>query len=91
MIRDLIHRNALDIQNDGHFLVLRWVPSHSKVLGNEKADAVAKDVARKGGRKTDHWSSLTHIKIELQKTRVAELVQWHQTKSQEREASVDLL
>ena len=54
MIRDLIHWNALDIQNDGHFLVLRWVPSHSKVLGNEKADVVTKDVPRKGGRKIDH-------------------------------------
>ncbi len=68
--------------------MLRWIPNHSKVPGNEKADAVAKDVTRRGGRKTDHWSSLTHIKIELQKTRAAELLRWHQTKSQEREATM---
>ena len=68
--------------------MLRWVPSHSKVPGNEKADAVAKDVTRKGDRKTDHWSSLTYIKIELQKTRAAELLRWHQAKSQEREATM---
>ena len=64
------------------------MPSHSKILGNEKADAVAKDVAHKGGRRTEHWSSLTHIKTELQKTRVAELVRWHQAKRQEREATM---
>ena len=44
-IRDLIYQNALTIRNNGHTLVLRWVPSHSKILGNEKADAVAKDAA----------------------------------------------
>ena len=87
-VRDLIHRNAHTIKNSGHTLVLRWVPSHSKILGNEKADAVAKDVAHKGGRETDHWSSLTHIKAELQKVGSAELLTWHQSKSQEREATV---
>lgn len=87
-VRDLIYQNALDIRKNGHLLVIQWVPSHLKVPGNEKADAVAKDVARKGGRNTDHWSSLTHIKVEIQKTKVAELVQWHQTKSQEREATL---
>ncbi len=87
-VRDLIYRNALNIRNNGHTLVLRWVPSHSKILGNEKADGVAKDVAHKGGRRTDHWSSLTHIKTELQKTRAAKLLRWHQAKSQEREATM---
>ena len=87
-VRDLIYRNAHEIRNGGHTLVLRWVPSHSKISGNEKADAAAKDVAYKGGRETDHWSSLTHIKAELQKTRSAELLMWHQSKSQEREATV---
>lgn len=55
---------------------LTKVSSHSKVLGNEKADARAKDVARRGGRATDYWSSLTHIKSEL---RDAELLRWHQS------------
>lgn len=87
-VRDLIYQKALNIRENGHLLVIQWVPSHSKVPGNEKADAVAKEVARKGGRKSDHWSSLTHIKIEIQKTKVAELVQWDQSKTQEKEATL---
>ena len=76
-IQDLIYQNALTIRNNGHILVLQWVPSYSKILRNEKADAVAKDAAYKGGRGTDQWSSLTLIKTELQKTRAAELLKWH--------------
>lgn len=64
--------------------MLLQVSIHSKIPGNEKADAVAKDIAYKGGLETDDWSSLTHIKADLQKIRSAELLIWHQSKSQER-------
>ena len=87
-IRALIYENAHEIKSSGHTPVLRWVPSHSKIPGNEKADASAKDIAHKGGRQTDHSSSLTFIKTELQRTRSAELLLWNQSKSQEREATV---
>ena len=87
-IRTLIYENAHEIKSSGHTLILRWVPSHSKILGNEKADVSAKDTARKRGRQTDHSSSLTFIKTELRKTKLAELVLWHQIKSQEREATL---
>ena len=85
-VRSLIYQNAHIIKNAGHNVVLRWVLGHSEVPGNEKADATAKDVAHKGGKETDHWSSLTYIKAELQKARSAEFRVWHQSKSQEREA-----
>lgn len=75
-------------KNNGQAIVLRWVPCHSKILGNEKTDTDAKDVGHKGGKRTDHWSSLTHIKTELQKTRAAELLRWHQAKSQERKGTM---
>ena len=52
-VRDLIYQNAHEIRDGGHILVLGWVPSHSKIPGNEKTDAVAKDVAQKGGRETE--------------------------------------
>lgn len=55
---------------------------------NIKADVAAKDVADKGGRETEQWGSLTHINAELQKSRSAELLAWHQFKSQERDATV---
>lgn len=34
----------------------------SKIEGNEKADLAAKEAAHRGGRETDCWSSLAHIK-----------------------------
>ena len=57
--RDLIYQNALDIRENRHFLVIQWIPSHSKVPGNKKTDAVAKNVAQKGGENIDNWSLLT--------------------------------
>ncbi len=75
------------IKNAGHTVILRWAPGHSEIPGIEKADAAAKDVAHKGGKETDHWSSPTYIKAELQKARSAELLAWHQSKGQEREAT----
>lgn len=55
---------------------------------NKKADVATKDVARRGRKITDHWSLLMHIKKKVEKTKVSELVQWHQTKSQESETTV---
>lgn len=86
-VGDLFYQNTYEIRNGGHTLVLRWVLSHSKITDNEKADAVVKEVAYKGGRETDLWSSLTHIKAEPQKTRSAELLICHQSKKEEGEAT----
>lgn len=44
-------------------------------------------MAHKRGRQIDYPSSLTFIKTELLKTKLAEIVLWHQTKSHEREAT----
>ncbi len=74
MIRAIIQENAYNIMSGGNTLVLRWVPSYSKIPENEKADASAKVVAHKWERQTDYPSSLTFIKTELQKTKLAELV-----------------
>ena len=82
-IRNLVYQNAHVIKNAGYTVVLRWVPGHSDIPGNEKAYAAAKDIAQKGGKETDRWSSLTYINAELQKARSAELLAWHQPKSQE--------
>ena len=45
-------------------------------------------MADTGGREIDQWTSLTHINAELQRSRSAELLAWHQVKSQEREATI---
>ena len=68
-------------------VVLQWVPRHSGIPENEKANAVAKNVAHKRGKKTNQWSLLIYIKAELQKARSAKLLTCHQSKSQKREAT----
>lgn len=52
-IWDLIYQNALIVRNDKQTLVLQWISHYSKILENEKADVVAKNVAYKGGRGID--------------------------------------
>lgn len=44
-----------------------------------KGTGKGKDVARRGGRATDYWSSLRHIKSELQRSRDAEPLRRHQS------------
>lgn len=87
-IRDLIYQNALNIRNNGYTLVLQWISSYSKILGKEKTNIVAKDIAYKKGRRTNYWSLLTHIKTELQNTRAGKLLRQYQAKSQERKATM---
>lgn len=86
-VRDLAYQRAKELTTNGHSVILRWIPGHSKVEGNEKADIAAKGAAERGGLETNCWSSLTHPKTELKRTRLAELSTWHQMKAQERETS----
>ena len=44
-LRNLIFQRAFNIRKNGHLLVIRWVPNHSKVPENKKADVIAKEVA----------------------------------------------
>lgn len=53
-IRNLVYQRVQTMKNAEHTIVLKWVPSHSKVLGNKKAAEATKDVAHRGGRETDH-------------------------------------
>lgn len=38
----LIFNNTLDVSKSGHILFFCWVPAHTGILGNEKADMAAK-------------------------------------------------
>lgn len=66
---------------------IRWTPSHSGLPGNERADLTAKARAETGGRLLERWSSLAYIKKNLITARSKEITKWHETKTQEREAS----
>lgn len=43
--RALVYQKAKELTSSGHSITLRWVPGHSKVEGNEKADLAAKRAA----------------------------------------------
>lgn len=76
-VRDLVYERAKELTKNGHSVTLRWIPGHSKIEGNEKADSAAKIAEDGGGKETDCWSSLTHMKTKLKRTRLAELSAWH--------------
>lgn len=74
MVQSLIYQNIHIIKNARHNVILQWVYGHSEVLGNEKADAIIKNVAYKREKVTNHLSLLIYIKAELQKAKSAKLL-----------------
>ena len=54
---------------------------------SQKGSLAAKEAAHRGGRETDCWSSLTHVKTELKRATLDELSTWHLLKAKEREDS----
>ena len=85
--RFLIYQKTVELQANGHSIAIRWVPSHSGFLENEKVDFTAKARAERGGRPLERWSSLAYIKKSLIDIRHKETTKWHETKMNEREAS----
>lgn len=66
-IQTLIYKNAYKIKSSSHGLILRWLPSYSKISENEKSDMSVKNLAQRKERLTNHMSSLTVIKTKLYK------------------------
>ena len=42
-LRSLIYQRTEKLQNNGHHTTFFWIPGHSEILGNEKADLVARN------------------------------------------------
>ena len=86
-LRGLIYEKAEKLESSGHYIAIRWIPSHSGAVGNENADLAARNKAERGGRQVERWSSLAHIRKKLTEARSQELAKWHEVKTQERDIS----
>lgn len=72
-VKDFFYQEATELVRSGHIVVFQWVPGHSKIEGNKRADLAAKEAACRGGKETDCWSSPTHVRKELKRTTHDEL------------------
>ena len=54
-----------DINEKRADIKLSWIPAHSKIKGNEKADAVAKSASKKSAK--NHQTSLGWLKMQIHK------------------------
>ena len=84
---DLIYKRIEELQNNGNHAKFFWVPSHSGILGNEKAHVAAKNRAEKGGKLTERWSSLAYVRKNVDEIRSRAIVNWHETEIRRREIS----
>lgn len=71
----------------GYPVIFQWSPGHSGLIGNEKANQSARNRAEKGGKLTERWSSLAYIKRNVYEIRSRDLMKWHETETQNREAN----
>ncbi len=86
-LRSLIYQRTEKLQSNGHHTTYFWVPGHSGIFGNEKADLAAKNRAEKGGMLTERWSSLAYIRKNVDEVRSRAVAQWHETEIRERKIS----
>ena len=81
-----IVKRAKQLQSRGSEVTIRWVPSHSKIEGNEQADKAAKEAATGGKIGTAQWSSLAYINRSITEAKKSEIWSWHRAKNEERES-----
>ena len=86
-LRNLINHKAGKLQCDGYLIAIRWIPSHSRLKGNKKADLAAKTYTQRRERQAEKWSSLAYIKKNLNGIRAKEFGKWYQTQTEKRKAS----
>lgn len=60
---------------------IRWIPGHSKVEGNERADRAAKEAAVGVKVRTAKRSSLAHIKRQVTDEKMIQIYTWHESKT----------
>ena len=84
-LRAQIVKKAKPLQTRGSKVIIQWVPSHSKVEGNKRADKVAKEAAIRG-KVTTKWSFLVYINQYIAEAKKLEILSWYRAKNKERES-----
>lgn len=82
-----IYQKAKKLVQQGHDISVRWVPGHSGVEGNEKADKATKEATIGERVRTTKCTSLTHVKRQITEKKMLHISTWHEQKTREREAS----
>ena len=72
-LRNPIYQKAAELQRNGYLVTIRWIPGHTGLTGNEKADSAAKNRVQRGGKQAKRWSSLAYIRKNLNEIRADEL------------------
>ncbi len=60
-LRGFIYDKTKKLKSNRHCVTIRWISSHSGLIGNERANKAAKNRAERGGQQAKRWSSLAHI------------------------------
>lgn len=84
-MRIQIFKWSKQLHTQGKELILRWIPSHQVIEGNEQAGQAAKEAAANERSQTARWSSLSYVKRKIKEVKEKELGSWHQTANEERE------
>ena len=85
-LRTQVIKRVKQLQTRSGEVTVRWIPSHSKIEGNEQADKAAKEAAIDGRIQAARWSSLAYINRNITEAMKSEIRSWHQVRSEERES-----
>ncbi len=80
-----IYQKVGQLTQQGHRVSVYWIPGHSGLEGNERADKAAKEAAMGDRIRTAKWKSLTHIKWRITDEKKAQIYTWYEQKIKERE------